>query len=143
MKLIALLLALALLLCGCGAGDTSSDAQTVTSSGYLDEDVDFTGKVTIVGRWQCVKEIKNGEERDATADQSFYIFQSDGTMESKIAGAELLDYSGYEYAEEKNTVTLLYAQNKITLNCVISLTTLTLSTADGSIVNEYRRVDYE
>ncbi len=145
MKFLALLLALMLLLCGCGTGadEASSAPQTATSSGYLDEDVDFTGKITIVGRWKCVTETKNGEVRDASADESYYIFQSDGTMESKIAGSELLDYSGYEYNEEKGTVTLLYAKNKITLNCTITLTTLTLSALDGSFVNEYTRVDYE
>lgn len=140
-RIVCILFSLALL-CGCAAnGDDSSAPDTSTSSRYIDADTDFTGKITIVGRWHCISETQNGEARDASADGIYYIFSSDGTMDSFYDGTEMIDYTGYIY--KGDSVTMQYSGGAITLNCVIEETRLTLCTADGAIETVYERVDYE
>ena len=141
MKRIALILFALLFLVGCGAKDKENSDVASTSSRYIDADVDFTGKVTIVGRWQCVSEIKNGQARDVTKENTYYIFSSDGTLDAFYDGAEMIDYSGYKYNGE--TVTLEAGEMATVLNCKITETELRLSTQDGNIETVYKRVKYE
>ena len=141
MKRIALILLALMFLVGCGAKDKDGSDAASTSSRYIDADVDFTGKVTIVGRWQCVKEIKNGEAREVSGENTYYIFSSDGTLDAFYDGVEMIEYSGYKYNGE--TVTLEAGEMATILNCKVNETELRLSTADGKIETVYKRVKYE
>lgn len=141
MKRIALVLFALIFLVGCGAKGNDSSDKASTSSRYIDADVDFTGKVTIVGRWKCMSETQNGETRDASVDEIYYVFSSDGTMDAFYAGAEMIDYSGYTY--NGSTVTMRHSGGEVTLNCEITETELKLSSPDGRIETVYKRVKYE
>ena len=143
MKLLFSILLIIVMLCGCtdAVGTESSAPADATSSRYIDADTDFTGMVTIVGRWHCISETQNGETRDASEDEIYYIFSSDGTMDSFYQGSEVIDYSGYVCDDGK--VTMSYAGNSITLNYTVEETRLTLFIDDGSIKTVYERVDYE
>lgn len=140
MKALVCMLCLMLLFCGCGRRETVKLPSGNTSSQYIDANVDFTGKVTIVGRWQCVTETQNGETRDASKDGIYYIFSSDGTVDSFYRDANMGVYSTYVATDDQ--VTLKNATTSITLNYSVTETTLTLSIPGGAVETVYQRVPY-
>ncbi len=144
MKLLVPVLCLMLLFCGCGGNDTAETSSLTgsnTSSQYVDADVDFTGKVTLIGRWHCQTETKNGETVDVSKDGIYYIFSSDGTVDSFYGGESMGIYSGYTTKDD--TVTIIVGNSYVTLKYYVTETTLTLSTLNGDISTVYIRVPYE
>ncbi len=141
MKALICSLCLMLLFCGCGKKAEEPKVPDNTSSQYIDAHVDFTGKKTIVGRWKCVTETQNGETRDASGDSIYYIFSSDGTLDTFYRGAKMDAYSGYKVAGNK--VTLESSSTAVTLTFEVTETSLTLSMDNGSISTVYERVPYE
>ncbi|MBQ8549929.1 MAG: hypothetical protein IJ426_01170 [Clostridia bacterium] len=142
MKAIICALCLMLLFCGCGKDKDTTSTPSSTSSGYIDADTDFTGKKTIIGRWQCITETQNGETKDVSGDGIYYIFSSDKTLDTFYTGENMGIYSGYELGD--GTVTLNYSSGGgVTLEYKVDEKTLTLTLPGGAISTYYERVPYE
>ncbi len=141
MKALVCMLCLMLLFCGCGKKESPKIPSGNTSSQYIDANVDFTGKKTIVGRWQCITETQNGETRDVSKDGIYYIFSSDGTIDTFYKDSDMQVYSTYTVGDD--TVTLKNVNSSVTLNYTVTETTLTLSIPGGAVETVYQRVPYK
>ncbi len=141
MKVLICSLCLMLLFCGCGKKEATPSGGNGTSSQYIDANVDFTGKKTIVGRWKCATETQNGETKDVSAQEIYYIFSSDKTIDSFYLGENMNVYS--KYSLKGNEVTLYLGESSVTLKYELSENRLTLTTLDGRISTVYDRVAYE
>ncbi len=143
-----------------GGSKTSSTASTAsagtanTSSKkvYVDADKDFTGQVTIVGRWRCRTEIRGEEQTDVWDNGQYYIFESNGMLEADYHGTTMLKYDGYLFDVENETKTykegklrMTYSGVTMTLACKVEekkLTISTLNASDNNITTVYERVDF-
>ena len=143
-----------------GGSDTSYSDSTVsvgtadTSSKkvYIDADKDFTGQVTIVGRWRCRTELRGEEKTDVWDNGQYYIFESTGALEADYHGYSMMEYEGYEFEVEQESTTykegklkMKYGGTSITLGCKVEekkLTIRTLNAGDNNVVTIYERVDF-
>ena len=133
----------------------SSDTDDTSSKKvYVDAETDFTGQVTIVGRWHCVKsyETATGKTVDTSEEGEYYIFESTGTAESYYKDTLMMEYESYVFTPEKVTekvkegeLVIKYGPTTITLGCIVEENRLTLYTNNSGNKNYqtvYERVPF-
>ena len=130
---------------------TSSDTSSVRY--YPDAKKDFTGKITIVGYWHCISSTDpDGVVTDESANEEYYLFESDGNMQNFYQDELFVDYEGYKFTEsysdsnrKEGTLSISYGNTTIVLNCKIEEKRLILSTNNSNgrnFMSVYERVKF-
>ncbi|MBE6766678.1 MAG: hypothetical protein E7550_03720 [Ruminococcaceae bacterium] len=150
MKLIIPLLCFMLLFCGCKKEnevyDSGSSVPSASQSGTASNTSSlqnpsadkFKGNDSLVGRWKCMTETQNGETRDVTADEIYYVFAADGTMETFYRGTNMEVYAGYSTTDKQ--VTFYYGGESVTLEYSVDGRYLTITGYNGKISTVYEKV---
>lgn len=139
-----------------GQSSNTASATDSTSSEkvYVDAETDFTGKVTIVGRWHCVSsyETATGKSDDVSDEGQYYIFESTGKAESYYEDTLMIEYSKYSFVAssdngrvKEGTLVLSYGATSISLGCIVEEKRLTIYTRNSGNQNYqtvYERVDF-
>lgn len=135
---------------------STGDPAENTSSGktYVDAETDFTGQVTIVGRWHCLQtyETATGKTTDSSQNGEYYIFESTGKAESYYMDTLMVEYPQYVFTPtrttervKEGTLVISYGPTSISLGCMVEenrLTLYTKNTGNQNFQTVYERVPF-
>lgn len=133
---------------------TSATDSTSSEKTYVDANTDFSGKVTIVGRWHCITnyETATGKSTDVSKEGQYYIFESTGRAETFYMDTLMIEYSKYSFTVssdngrvKEGTLVLSHGPTSVSLGCIVEEKRMTIYTRNSGNQNYqtvYERVDF-